>query len=73
MNTKPHDHYTVKTDFNRGIRIRNFLIIMVAISLSASLFLGLKTNTSTTSLMELDSKSIPLEVAVSNMKPSIVE
>lgn len=73
MNAKPDDHYAVKTEFNRGKRIRNFLIIMVAITLSASLLLGLKMNTGTTSLMELDSKSIPLEVAVSNAKPSMVE
>ncbi|MBE9055373.1 thioredoxin family protein [Sphaerospermopsis sp. LEGE 08334] len=56
-----------------GKRVRNFLIVIVAIALSAALFLGLRTQTTSVSLTELDAASTPLEVAVSNNKPSLVE
>jgi thiol-disulfide isomerase/thioredoxin len=54
-------------------RVRNFLIAMVAIALSVALVLGLRTETGSVSLANLDEMSIPLEVAVSNGKPSLVE
>ncbi|MFM2064036.1 MAG: hypothetical protein RLZZ507_3707 [Cyanobacteriota bacterium] len=56
-----------------GGRVRNFLIVMVAIALSAALFLGLRNQTTSVSLTQLDAASTPLEVAVSNNKPSLVE
>jgi thiol-disulfide isomerase/thioredoxin len=56
-----------------GTRVRNFLIAMVAIALSVALVLGLRTETGSVSLANLDEMSIPLEVAVSNDKPSLVE
>jgi thiol-disulfide isomerase/thioredoxin len=46
---------------------------MVAIALSVLLFLGLRTQTNSVSLTQLDEGSTPLEVAVSNNKPSLVE
>jgi thiol-disulfide isomerase/thioredoxin len=54
-------------------RIKNFLIAIVAIALGVALFLGLKTDSTSVSLVKLDQSSIPLEVAVSNSKPSLVE
>ncbi len=56
-----------------GVRVRNFLIAIVAIALSVALVLGLRTETTSASLVQLEETSIPLEVAVSNGKPSIVE
>ncbi|MBW4505875.1 MAG: thioredoxin family protein [Scytonematopsis contorta HA4267-MV1] len=56
-----------------GVRIRNFLIAMVAIALSAALFLGIRTQTTSVSLTQLDEQSTPLEVAVKNGKPSLME
>ncbi|QYX33419.1 thioredoxin family protein [Sphaerospermopsis torques-reginae] len=61
------------TGSSLGGRMRNFLIVIVAIALSAALFLGLRTQTTSVSLTELDAASTPLEVAVSNNKPSLVE
>ncbi len=58
---------------NSGSRIKNFLIAIVAIALGIALFLGLKTDSTSVSLAELGKTSIPLEVAVSNGKPSLVE
>ncbi|MEH1898188.1 thioredoxin family protein [Nostoc sp.] len=56
-----------------GKRLRNFLIVMVAIALSVALVLGLRTETTSATLAKLSDSSTPLEVAVSNGKPSLVE
>jgi thiol-disulfide isomerase/thioredoxin len=63
----------VKSESTLGARVRNFLIAIVAIALSVALFLGLRTETNSVSLSKLDNASIPLEVAMSNGKPSLVE
>ncbi|MEH2289180.1 thioredoxin family protein [Nostoc sp.] len=62
-----------KLESTFGKRLRNFLIVMVAIALSVSLFLGLRTETTSATLAKLSETSTPLEVAVSNGKPSLVE
>ncbi|MCC5618529.1 thioredoxin family protein [Nostoc sp. CHAB 5836] len=62
-----------KAQSTLGTRLRNFLIVMVAIALSVALVLGLRTETTSASLTKLSDSSTPLEVAVSNGKPSLVE
>jgi thiol-disulfide isomerase/thioredoxin len=62
-----------KPESTLGTRLRNFLIVMVAIALSVALVLGLRTETTSASLAKLSDSSTPLEVAVSNGKPSLVE
>ncbi|MBD1834614.1 thioredoxin family protein [Cyanobacteria bacterium FACHB-472] len=56
-----------------GKRIRNFLIAMVAIILTVALFFGLRTETSLVSLDAQAETSTPLEVALSNGKPTLME
>jgi thiol-disulfide isomerase/thioredoxin len=56
-----------------GTRVRNLLIVLAAIALAVSLSLGLGNPTSTATLSELAEKSTPLEVALTNGKPSLVE
>jgi thiol-disulfide isomerase/thioredoxin len=56
-----------------GARVRNFLIAIVAIALSVALVLGLRTETTTVSLAKLDEQSTPLEIALTNGKPSLIE
>ncbi|WP_353932451.1 thioredoxin family protein [Okeanomitos corallinicola TIOX110] len=73
MSTETPVNDPTKSESNLGGRVRNFLIVMVAVILSASLFLGLRTQTDSVSLTQLDQASTPLEVAVSNNKPSLVE
>ncbi|NES98995.1 MAG: redoxin family protein [Sphaerospermopsis sp. SIO1G2] len=73
MSTETPVNDATKAESNLGSRVRNFLIVIVAIALSAALFLGLKTQTNSVSLTELDENSTPLEVAISNNKPSLVE
>ena len=73
MSAESPNNSAVQGELKSGKRVRNFLIAMVAIALSVVLLLGLKTETSTASLAELGKASTPLEVAVSNNKPSMVE
>ncbi|NMG20166.1 thioredoxin family protein [Brasilonema bromeliae] len=56
-----------------GTRLRNFLIAIVAIALSVALILGLRTETTSATLTQLDKQSTPFEVALTNGKPSFVE
>lgn len=56
-----------------GKRIRNFLIALVAIALSVTLFLGLQTQTGTAALEAQAQESTPLEVALINGKPTLME
>jgi thiol-disulfide isomerase/thioredoxin len=62
-----------KPESKSGIRLRNFVIAMVAIALSVALVLGLRTQTSETSLAKLDQASTPLELALTNGKPTLME
>lgn len=56
-----------------SVRLRNFLIVTVAVVLSVALFLGLRSETNSISLAQLDEHSTPMEVALSNGKPSLIE
>ncbi len=62
-----------KNDTTLGTRIRNFLIALVAIALGILLFLGLQTETGPSSLDTQAEESTPLEVALSNGKPTLME
>lgn len=56
-----------------GAKVRNLLIVLVAVALSVALFLALKAQGNTVSLTTLDEQSTPLEVAVTNGKPTLME
>lgn len=62
-----------KTESNVGARIRNLLIVVAAIALAVAFSLGLRTETSSATLTTLAENSTPLEVALSNGKPTLVE
>lgn len=62
-----------KSEATIGTRIRNFLIALVAIALGVVLFLGLQTQTDSVSLDTQAAESTPLEVALSNGKPTLME
>ena len=62
-----------KLESGFGVRLRNFLVVTVAVVLSVALFLGLRSETTSISLTDLEKDSTPLEVAVSNGKPSLIE
>ncbi|NEU77145.1 redoxin family protein [Hassallia byssoidea VB512170] len=62
-----------KPETTGGTRLRNFAIAMVAIALTVALFLGLRTQTPEASLAKLDQGSTPLELALTNGKPTLME
>jgi len=62
-----------KPEVSSGTRLRNFLIALVAIALAVALFFGLQTETGTGSLDAQAKESTPLEVALSNGKPTLLE
>ncbi|WP_017318135.1 thioredoxin family protein [Mastigocladopsis repens] len=66
-------HSPEKFKASIGVRLRNFLIAIVAIALSVALVLGLRTQTTSATLAQLGEQSIPLEVALTNGKPSLME
>ncbi|MEM7556195.1 MAG: thioredoxin family protein [Cyanobacteria bacterium P01_A01_bin.84] len=73
MSTKSPSISPNLSESTKGKRLRNFLIAMVAIALGVALFLGIKSENTSTSLAQLDSSSTPLAVATTNGKPSLVE
>lgn len=56
-----------------GTRLRNLLIVIAAVVLSLALFLGLRTQAKTVSLSDLAATSTPLEVALKDGKPTLIE
>ena len=56
-----------------GRQLRNLLVVLSAIALSVILFLGVQQQTQTPSLDSLAADSIPLETAISNGKPTVME
>lgn len=56
-----------------GTRLRNFLIALVAIALTVALFFGFRTETPSVALEALAESSTPLDVAISNGKPTLME
>lgn len=54
-------------------RVRNFVIVAIASILSIALVLGLQTRSPAASLSEMAEQSIPLETALANKKPTLIE
>jgi thiol-disulfide isomerase/thioredoxin len=64
---------SISTSTNNSNRFRNIIIALVAIALSITLGLGLQTGAVSETLEAQAQKSTPLEVAINNGKPSLVE
>jgi thiol-disulfide isomerase/thioredoxin len=54
-------------------RLRNFAIALVAIVLTVAVFLGFKTETAPGMLAAMAEESVPLEIALANGKPTLME
>ncbi|MCW6051688.1 thioredoxin family protein [Microcoleus sp. A2-C5] len=61
------------SEINVAARVRNLLIVLAAIALSVSIFVGLRTQTPSSSLTEMAKASAPLETALVNGKPTLME
>jgi thiol-disulfide isomerase/thioredoxin len=76
MNPNSPDSTSTSTqtpETSLGQRIRNSLIALVALGLGVLLFLGTQTQTGAVSLDAQAEASTPLEVAISNDKPTLME
>jgi thiol-disulfide isomerase/thioredoxin len=60
-------------DTSTGAQIRNLLIVAVAIALTVAFSFGLKTQTTSVSLDAMAKAAMPLDVALSNSKPTLME
>ncbi|MEO1403466.1 MAG: thioredoxin family protein [Cyanobacteria bacterium J06635_1] len=58
---------------NLAQRIRNFVVVAIAALLSIALILGIQTRTPSASLTDMAEASVPLEQALANGKPTLVE
>ncbi|NJR70556.1 MAG: thiol:disulfide interchange protein, partial [Synechococcales cyanobacterium CRU_2_2] len=56
-----------------GIQLRNGLVALTAIALSVLLFFGLRAQTAVPTLASLAQAAMPLETALTNAKPTLVE
>ena len=56
-----------------GQRLRNFVVVTVAVVLSVAVVLGLQTRTPSASLSNMADVSVPLEKAMTNGKPTLIE
>ncbi|NJO77827.1 MAG: thioredoxin fold domain-containing protein [Cyanobacteria bacterium RM1_2_2] len=54
-------------------RLRNFVVVLVAVVLAAAVFLGFQTGSDTGSLAAMAKAATPLEVALQNGKPTLME
>ncbi len=54
-------------------RVRNFLVVIAAIALTIAMVLGLRTQTTGVSLNQMSAAATPLEVALTNGKPTLME
>ncbi|MDV2994243.1 MAG: hypothetical protein N4J56_003897 [Chroococcidiopsis sp. SAG 2025] len=73
MSAKTPNPSAQPTELTVGKRVRNLIVVLVAIALSVALFLGLRTQTGAVTLATLSDRSTPLEVALSNSKPTLME
>ena len=62
-----------KSEVKTATQLRNLLIVLAAIALSVSIFLGVRTQTPSSSLTEMAKASAPLETALVNGKPTLME
>ena len=54
-------------------RIRNLVVVAIAAILSVAIILGLQTRSPAASLSEMAEESVPLETALANSKPTLIE
>lgn len=69
----PTPETATQTTPDIAMKIRNLIVVSVAIVLSALVMLGVRTQTSTASLESLATQATPLEAALVNGKPSLME
>lgn len=54
-------------------RVRNLVVVAIAAVLSVAVILGLQTRSPAASLSEMAEASVPIEMAMANSKPTLIE
>lgn len=72
-NSDSHPPMSPPTQSTLASRLRNLLLVSVAVVLSVSIFFGWRTESGSASLSELAEAATPWEVALTNGKPTLVE
>jgi thiol-disulfide isomerase/thioredoxin len=67
------DSTSNNSEAKTATQVRNLLIVLAAIALSVSLFFGVRTQTPDSSLTAMAKASTPLETALVNGKPTLME
>jgi thiol-disulfide isomerase/thioredoxin len=57
----------------KGASVRNLIVAMAAVILATALFLGVRTQSHAPSLTALAEEAVPLEVALTNGQPTLLE
>ena len=72
-----HQHYHISTmsveSSEMAKKVRNLVIVAIASILSIALVLGLQTQSPATSLSDMAEQAVPLETAMANGKPTMIE
>ncbi|MGD1866519.1 MAG: thioredoxin family protein [Phormidesmis sp.] len=58
---------------NMAKKVRNFVVVAIASILSIALVLGVQTTSPAASLSDMAEQSVPLEAAMANGKPTLIE
>ncbi|NJK65140.1 MAG: thioredoxin fold domain-containing protein [Microcoleus sp. CSU_2_2] len=67
------DSTSKNSEAKTATQVRNLLIVLAAIALAISIFFGVRTQTPSSSLTEMAKASTPLETALVNGKPTLME
>lgn len=69
----PNPSSTSSAATSVAIRLRNLLIVLVAVALSTAIFFGVQTGNQASSLGAIAEAATPMEVALTNGKPTLME
>jgi thiol:disulfide interchange protein len=72
-NSESTPENTPKNTITSPNRLRNLIVAIAAIILTTALFLGLQTQRNSTSLDAVAAAAVPIDVALSNDRPTLIE